>query len=169
MKMIVFIKNNLFYLNDSRRPNSLYLIPTLFYILIIIMLFIIFLFVRVFCEKRVIGYLPNWDFQVYRTVDYAALTHVNLAFINPNSDGDLSHGFESDYTFNEIVSTFHANNVKVIASLGGGGQSGNYATLSGASRRDAFNDKLIAFASKFNLDGFDLDVEGDAPDEFGIF
>jgi GH18 family chitinase len=133
------------------------------------MLLLIFLFVSTFSEKRVIGYLPNWDFQIYRTLDYSALTHVFLAFINPDSNGNLSHGFGSDSTFNQIINTFHSNNVKVIASLGGAGLFQNYPTLAGASRRDEFNDKLIAFATKFNLDGYDLDIEGDAPDEFRFF
>ena len=46
-----------------------------------------------YAQSRVVAYVPNWiDLTSFsETIDYAKLTHINIAFENPaNEDGDLS-------------------------------------------------------------------------------
>ena len=112
--------------------------------------------------KICVGYLPNWSYSAYQTVDYDALTHICLAFCNPDANGNLSYGI-SDSATNAIVNKAHSNGVKVMASLGGAGYGTYYDTLTASDKVEAFCDKIISFAKKYNLDGIDIDVEGDAP------
>ncbi len=112
---------------------------------------------------RVVGYLPNWSYGAYETLDFTALTHLNIAFCNPDAAGNISHGLPGDETLRAIVKKAHQNDVKVLASLGGWRGHAHYAELISAKNRDAFNEKLLAFVQKFSLDGIDVDIEGDAP------
>lgn len=109
-----------------------------------------------------VGYLPNWSYQAYQTLDFDALTHLCIAFCNPDTSGNLSSGL-SDSVMNAIVDKAHNSGVKVMASLGGAGYSNNYAALITPENCEAFCNKIIAYAQKYHLDGIDIDVEGDAP------
>ena len=40
-------------------------------------------------DTRIVGYLPSWYYQCYHDVDFADLTHINIAFVNPDSDGNM--------------------------------------------------------------------------------
>ena len=114
---------------------------------------------------RSIGYIPYWSTSCYTTLDYSALTHLNFAFCNPNTSGDLSAGV-NDATLNAIIKKAHDNDVKVMASLGGAGYSANYPNLTSVANREMFCDKIIAYAKKYGFDGIDLDVEGEAAAAF---
>ncbi|MDO5559006.1 MAG: glycosyl hydrolase family 18 protein [Oscillospiraceae bacterium] len=112
-------------------------------------------------ESRVVGYLPDWSYSTYRTLDFSALTHINIAFCNPDTNGNLSCYIPDNY-FNEIVDTAHKNGVKVLASLGGAGGSGNYpALIRNSQSAAAFSSKILEYVKKYDLDGIDLDIEGD--------
>jgi GH18 family chitinase len=113
-----------------------------------------------------VGYIPNWSYSCYTTLDYSALTHLNIAFCNPNTNGDLSAGI-SDSNLRAIIEKAHQNGVKVMASLGGAGYATNYpALISTPAARTAFCNKIIAYALNYDFDGVDLDVEGEAADAF---
>ena len=75
-----------------------------------------------------VGYLPNWSYQAYETLDFDALTHLCIAFCNPDTSGNLSSGM-SDSVMNAIIKKAHNSGVKVLASLGGAGYAENYAAL----------------------------------------
>lgn len=110
-------------------------------------------------EKRVVGYLPDWSYQAYRNLDFSTLTHINIAFCNPDTSGNISCYIPDD-ELNKIVETAHANGVKVLAALGGGGGCDNYPPLlSSTDSMNAFNEKIMAYCEKYNLDGIDLDIE----------
>jgi GH18 family chitinase len=118
---------------------------------------------------RSIGYIPDWAYSGYTTLDYAALTHVNIAFCNPTSNsttGDLRCGIP-DATLKAIVQKAHDNDVKVMASLGGWGGHPPYPNFTSTpEKREMFCGKIIAYAKKYNLDGIDLDIEGDVANSF---
>ena len=62
---------------------------------------------------------PNWiDLDRFaETIDYAKLTHINVAFENPrNAAGDMSF----DRKDSELIAKAHAKGVQVLVSLGGG-------------------------------------------------
>ncbi len=118
-------------------------------------------------RKKVVGYIPNWTPDCYKSVDWSALTHINIAFVNPKADGTLDHGFWSgDYVLENIVTAAHNNNVKVMISMGGAGGTANYVNLTSAENVDGFCDKIMAFVERFNIDGVDLDIEGDVDNAF---
>ena len=73
-------------------------------------------------SRRVVGYLPDWSYGAYKDLDFSTLTHINIAFCNLNSQGEVYCGIP-DNDLNDLVQKAHDNNVKIIAAFGGGGQS----------------------------------------------
>ena len=116
--------------------------------------------------KKVIAYLANWiDLNTYASqIDYAKLTHINIAFENPGAAGDLS--FNSGD--NAVIQKAHANKVKVFVSIGGGSVSEDanarnlYFNLISDANRAGFVNKLAAYLQVHNFDGLDVDLEGPA-------
>lgn len=41
-------------------------------------------------DSRVVGYLPDWAYEAYSTTDFSALTHLDIAFCNPDANGNLT-------------------------------------------------------------------------------
>ncbi len=109
--------------------------------------------------SRVVGYLPDWSYQAYGKLDFSALTHMNISFCNPDSNGNLSC-YIPDIEMKNIVNKAHSNGVKVMAALGGGGGCDGYLPLLDTPEEMAdFNEKIIAYCEKYDLDGIDLDIE----------
>ena len=108
---------------------------------------------------RVVGYLPDWEYTAYGKLDFGALTHLNIAFVNPDTSGNLSC-YIPDIEMKNIVNKAHSNDVKVFAALGGGGGCDGYLPLLDTPEEMAdFNEKIMAYCEKFDLDGIDLDIE----------
>lgn len=119
-------------------------------------------------SKRVVGYLPSYKVESIDTIDYSALTHINLAFANPDEGGNI-HINMSDEDISRIVINAHNKGTKVLISLGGfeGSNNMNYVNLIKTNEEIIdFSYKIIEFIDKHNLDGLDLDIEGNASDEF---
>lgn len=114
-------------------------------------------------QTRIVGYLPTWSYKGY-TIDYSALTHINIAFCNLNSRGEISCDIP-DGDMRAIVENAHASGVKVMAALGGGGYGEPYRDLiKSEADIQSLNTKIVAFCEKYNLDGIDLDIELDSGD-----
>jgi GH18 family chitinase len=117
-------------------------------------------------QTKVIGYLPTWmNFPAsVDNVDLTKITHINIAFANPNTSGVLSGVSTSDIA--HVVNAAHAKNVKVSMSIGGAGASAStYKTLlSSATNRTNFVNNLVSYTTNNNLDGIDVDIEGDVLD-----
>jgi len=117
-------------------------------------------------QKKVIAYIPNWiDLNAFSsTIQYNKLTHINIAFENPDANGYLSFNSGS----NSIINAAHAQNVKVFVSLGGGSVSeggpirDNYFNLITPGNRTAFIQKIYDYVVAHNFDGVDVDLEGPA-------
>lgn len=123
----------------------------------------------VIAQTKVIGYVTN---DRYHAVDYAKLTHLNIAFENPDVSGDISVSAANDTYIREA----HSHGVKVLVSLAGGGASHDpamqalYFDLIKDSSRSAFVQKIKAYVLANNLDGVDVDLEGPAINEdYGKF
>lgn len=128
-------------------------------------------------ETKVIGYIASFtDMKaaIDRT-DLSKLTHINLAFTNPDAQGKLVDGdmmtcmpgIQGDNInaadVRYVIEKAHAGGVKVLASVAGGvipGCSGNWETLLQPTNRQVLVDNLIAFMEDFGLDGIDIDIEG---------
>jgi len=108
---------------------------------------------------KVIGY---YSLRAATTADPASvpfnqLTHVNLSFLNPTPAGEYTQNLAALATF---VAAAHASGVKVLASIGGGGDHSYYHALLADDRRPAFIDRLVGLAVENQLDGIDVDLEG---------
>ncbi len=126
-------------------------------------------------RSRVVAYVPNWiDVNAFAdTIDYARLTHINIAFENPrNADGDLDFHPADD----ALIARAHAHHVPVLISIGGGGVSEDktmralYFDLIGDAKRAGFVAKLKAYIMAHHFDGLDVDLEGAAINrDYGAF
>jgi GH18 family chitinase len=125
--------------------------------------------------RMVVAYVPNWlELKSFAdTIDYAKLTHINIAFANPADDaGDLS--FNEKDVF--IIERARARGVKVLISIGGGAASSDkvlrdrYARLLERTRRGGFVTKIAAYVAAHHFDGLDVDIEGPSiNDGYGDF
>ena len=126
-------------------------------------------------QNRVVAYVPNWiDLTTFSgTIDYAKITHINVAFENPtNADGDLSFNMKNEV----LIAKAAANRVKVLVSIGGGSAStdkamvARYFDLLTDAKRAAFATKLAEYVSSHHFDGLDVDLEGSAINQdYGAF
>jgi len=107
---------------------------------------------------RVIGYLPGKENLVAsaRTIDYSKITHLYIAFINPDSLGNLKG---TEY-LKEVAMITHAKNVKIMASIGGGGAPAYYPSFLIGEKKTKLISDLVNLAVENNLDGIDVDLEG---------
>lgn len=95
----------------------------------------------------------------YRFLDQ--ITHLNIAFINPDSAGNFRH----DLAIDTLIEKAHKKNVRVLASIGGGGPHPYYSYLLRGDKRKDFIGHLISLVKRYNLDGIDVDLEGSDIDE----
>ncbi len=111
-------------------------------------------------EFKVIGYLPYYRFQLIDEIQFDKITHLNIAFANPDQDGNLSIGGR-DMT--DVVNAAHDANVDVFISLAGGALTTEWAMaweeLIMPQNRSAFINKIIAYTLAHELQGIDLDLE----------
>jgi GH18 family chitinase len=114
---------------------------------------------------RVVAYVPNWiDLDSFaETIDYAKLTHINIAFENPrNAAGDMSFNRKDS----GLIAKAHAKGVKVLVSMGGGStnktMNDRWAQLSSGTIAAHFAGKLAEYVSEHDFDGVDVDIEGPA-------
>jgi GH18 family chitinase len=111
-------------------------------------------------QFKVVGYMPSWAGDV-NTVQYSKLTHINYAFILPNSNGTLQ-GLDNPGKLSSLVTKAHANGVKVSISVGGwndGNDSGFEGLAASSGSRTTFINALINLVNQYNLDGVDIDWE----------
>lgn len=119
-------------------------------------------------QFKIVAYFPNWKSPktLVNNIPYSKVTHLNYAFQNPDASGNLTA--ETNDGLTELVQTAHSNNVKVFVSLCGGAASedntmvSRYQDLCSSAKVDGFVQKIVAYAEQYNLDGIDVDIEGDA-------
>nr|WP_158638307.1 glycosyl hydrolase family 18 protein [Panacibacter ginsenosidivorans] len=97
-----------------------------------------------------------------KDVPFNKLTHINLYFLNPDSLGNFPKNLSALAPF---IKSAHAKNVKVLASIGGGGNHPYYAKLLRDSSRSALVNNLLSIVLKYDLDGIDVDIEDHDIDE----
>jgi chitinase len=116
-------------------------------------------------RPKVVAYVPNWiNLEEFaKGIDYAKVTHLNIAFENPLDDtGELSFHRRN----RALLDRAQAAKVKVLVSIGGGSASGNeelkarYFLLLADDQREEFVAKLAAYVVKHGFDGLDVDIEG---------
>jgi len=113
---------------------------------------------------KVVGY---YSLQAAMTADlknvpFDKVTHINLYFLNPDSSGNFTHDFSALTPF---VKAAHTKNVKVLASIAGGGKHLYYAKLLKDNERATLINHLLLIVRQYDLDGIDVDIEGSDIDE----
>jgi chitinase len=117
-------------------------------------------------QLKIVGYAPSWSTSADE-IQYDKLTHINYAFVLPNTDGSLQ-SLPSPSLLQDIVSRAHANGVKVVVSVGGwndGDDSGFVALAKTTEGRNRFTLAVVDLVNTYQLDGIDIDWEYPNPGE----
>ncbi|RZK65862.1 MAG: hypothetical protein EOO92_25875, partial [Pedobacter sp.] len=114
-------------------------------------------------QFKVVGYIrPKADLMPdLEKVDLSKITHLNIAFINPDTSGV----FKDMPFLKDVVAYAHKRKVKVLMSCGGGSRQKYYGKLLADGRRPALVKNFVEFVKKYKLDGIDVDLEGDDIDD----
>jgi chitinase len=109
---------------------------------------------------KIVGYLSGNSFDKLDSIEIGKLTYLNLAFASPDKDGFLVMDDHADVSVG--VRKGHTAGLKVFISLGGGGRPDTIfwknSLLPG--NRSAFIKKIVRYVEENNLDGVDVDIEG---------
>jgi chitinase len=109
---------------------------------------------------RVVGYFPSWSGDP-EEIRYEALTHIDYAFVTPTVLGGYQAAPRPE-KLAALVTLAHGHGVKVLASLGGGDDSGLdafAAIVADGETAALFIDNMMALVKEFSLDGIDMDWE----------
>jgi chitinase len=99
------------------------------------------------------------DALVVEVVPFEQLTHINYAFIIPNSDGTFAP-LANSWKIRKLIETAHSHNVRVCISVGGWGWDEQFEQLAASSEtRAAFVKNLAAAVDEYGFDGADIDWE----------
>lgn len=109
---------------------------------------------------KVVGYLPTYRFSWLNDIEFERLTHVNIAFANPDAQGNLSC---NGANIGPAVSIAQQAGCEVFISLAGGyltpESEANWNNLALPANRPAFIQKIVQYVLANNLDGVDIDLE----------
>ena len=107
---------------------------------------------------RVVGYLPlGIDLSRTGMPDLGKITHLNIAFLTPDSAGV----FAMDEEVRMLTALAHAKGVAVLLSIGGGNPPGYLKKLVGKRHQAAFIQALAALTEQYGCEGIDVDLEGE--------
>lgn len=114
---------------------------------------------------RVVGYLSTDSFSKITSIQFCKLTHLNIAFANPDKNGNIVFAGDIDAVVKYAKSV--NPNLVVSISLAGGviseEQAANWSLLiDKPENRTAFIQNILKFVADHNLDGVDVDLEWDA-------
>lgn len=109
---------------------------------------------------KVVGYLGGGNFGKLDSIELKKLTYLNLAFANPDKDGKLVMDDGADVTIG--TKKGHEANLKVFISLGGGGRPDTviWKSILKRKNRSSFIRNIVRYVEENNLDGVDVDIEG---------
>ncbi|MEO6175766.1 MAG: glycosyl hydrolase family 18 protein [Flavobacterium circumlabens] len=114
---------------------------------------------------RVVGYLSSDNINKMTSIQFCKLTHLNVAFANPNKDGSLNFSGDIDALIKYAKSV--NPNIVISISLAGGvlseEQAANWSFLIDKSEnRPVLIQSILNFVELHQLDGVDVDLEWDA-------
>ncbi|MDG4824824.1 glycosyl hydrolase family 18 protein [Asanoa sp. WMMD1127] len=115
-----------------------------------------------------VGYMPSWAGSA-GNIQYSKLTHINYSFVLPTAGGGLT-AVDNPSKLQQIVSSGHAANTKVLIAIGGwndGNDSGFEQMAANAGARNTFVTNVVNLVNQYNLDGVDIDWEYPDPGTSG--
>jgi chitinase len=114
-------------------------------------------------DFKIVGYYSLQSaMSDFHKFPFKRLTHVNLWFLNPDTTGNFTQDFSG---LEHFITTAHQKHVKVLFSIAGGSEHPYYHSLLKDDKRAGFIRKLVSEVLKYNLDGIDVDLEGNDIDE----
>jgi chitinase len=145
----------------------------------LILIFAFFISLKANAQKpstdfKIVGYYPiNGAMKADTSqVPFDKLTHIDLAFVNPDSLGHFNQNFDALTPFIEAA---HRQNVKVLYSIGGGSYQAQYHALLKKDKRQRLIKDLVSKVLQYDVDGIDVDLESgyafgpDMDPNYGIF
>lgn len=114
---------------------------------------------------RVVGYLSTDNFSKMTSIQFCKLTHLNIAFANPDKNGNLIFTGDIDGLIKYVKSV--NPNILISISLAGGviseEQASNWSWLiDKPENRPVLIQNIVNFVEQHQLDGVDVDLEWDA-------
>lgn len=108
---------------------------------------------------KIVGYLSGRNVQKIDRLELDKLTHLNLAFANPNREGQLE--FSGRIDIRPTVASAHRAGLKVYISLAGGGRPDQelWTSVLRPTSRARFIENILAYVQSNDLDGVDVDIE----------
>lgn len=111
---------------------------------------------------KVVGYLPlgKGSIEKLDELELEKLTHLNLAFANPDKEGVLK--VRNSAGLKTAVQKGHKAGLKVYISIAGGGRPDTTIWNSVLQPKNvtSFVKNILYFVDEYNLDGVDVDIEG---------
>lgn len=110
-------------------------------------------------KSYVVGYLfaNRTLLEGAKKIDFSKITHLNIAFINP----DVAGNFPSLAGLAETVELAHKQGVKVFASFAGGAPPEHLKDLLQPAKQSMLIANFGKLIDTYKLDGIDVDLEGD--------
>ncbi len=106
---------------------------------------------------KTVGYLPTYRFNLIDDIALDRLTHLNIAFANPDATGMLSTG---GVDIEPVVQQAHAAGLEVfIALAGGAGTLADWENWITPANRSFLIHNIIDYTLQYNLQGIDVDLE----------
>ena len=117
-------------------------------------------------RARVVGYYTTGSFSLNDKIQYCKLTHLNIAFANPQTDGTIILSGNSGDLLKNVMDTARSqnSNIKIYIAIGGG-----YITdemwntyknfLANPQDRPILIDKIVSYVLDNGFDGVDVDLE----------
>lgn len=111
-------------------------------------------------SPRIVGYLPYYRFASADLIAFEKLTHLCLAFANPDMSGNLDIGGRN---IAPIVAKARPHGVDVLISVAGGYLDPAWAAawkhLMRPENRSGYIHKIIEYVHTYDLQGVDVDLE----------
>lgn len=112
-------------------------------------------------QFKVVGYLHSGNFDQIDVIELHRLTHLDIAFANPDREGHLH--FRNTGQLKMVVDKGHEAGLKVFLSIAGGGIDSTLASywlnVLQPAKRELFITEIIDFTEQYDLDGIDVDIE----------
>ena len=117
-------------------------------------------------QARVVGYYSTCCFSEYDKIQFCKLTHLNIAFANPQTDGTIVLPGNSGDLLKNVMDTARSqnSNIKIYISLAGGWLSDEMANtwknfLASPQDRPILIEKIVSYVLDNGFDGVDVDLE----------
>jgi len=121
---------------------------------------------------KIVGYLPDYKTINLDEIQFKKLTHINYAFLIPNSDGTVK-SLERPEQLKNLITKAHQHGVKVQIAVGGWQYNGQEldAVFEALAKTEVGRSKLVEsvinVVNQYGLDGVDVDWEHPDPVEGG--